>query len=171
MHATQKISRQRPEVSSGIITIDHKKVTWHNEDLVFASFDLQDVVIIGETTNSNGPWFDDWFLTFVMKDGSWINISWYAENIEELTKILSEIFKSDFTKSCLINSTSWNSIVSHPSHLKGDALFVLVPSKNNKAPKSFFDKLLHLIGFGNFSTAKDTHLTDKVKKELIATSL
>lgn len=49
--------RQKPEQSPGRITLKGDNECWHNEDLVFATIDLSDVVVIGEQTNSNGPWF------------------------------------------------------------------------------------------------------------------
>ncbi len=162
--------RQRPEQSSGIITVERDKVIWHNEDLVFVTFSLSDIAVIGENTNSNGPWFDDWFLTFVTKDGNWFNIPWYADNIEELTKILCDRFQPDLNVSYLTNSTQWNSIVRHPSGLKGINLFVLTPTKNYKKPRTFFDKILSIVGIGNFDKTKDIHLSDEVKNELRNTS-
>ena len=170
MTTSQTSSRQRPEQSSGIITVDGDKVIWHNEDLVFSTFNLSDIAVIGEKTNSNGPWFDDWFLTFVTKDGNWFDIPWYADNIEELTKILCDRFQSDLNVSYLTNSTKWNSIVRHPSSLKGMNLFVLTPTKSYNAPKTFFDKILSSVGLGNFDTTKNISLTDDVKKVLTIAS-
>lgn len=166
MTVPQTSSRQQPEQSSGKVTIEGDKVIWHNEDLVFATFKLSDIVVIGEKTNSNGPWFDDWFLTFVAKDGNWFDVPWYADNIDELTKVLCNKFQSDLNLSYLTNSTTWNSVVRHPLNLKGHNLFVLTPSKDYKEPKTFFDKILFSVGLGNFDTTKDIHLTDEVKKEL-----
>lgn len=166
MTTPQTSSRQRPEQSSGIIAVEGDKVIWHNEDLVFATFNLSDIVIIGEKTNSNGPWFDDWFLTFVTKDGNCFDIPWYADNIDELTKILCDRFQPDLNVSYLTNSTKWNSIVRHPSSLKGNNLFVLTPIKTYKEPKTIFDKILSSVGLGNFDTTKEISLTDEVKKEL-----
>ncbi|WP_276974519.1 hypothetical protein [Flavobacterium filum] len=166
MTTPQTSLRQRPEQSSGIITIEGDKVIWHYEDLFFATFNLSDIVVIGEKTNSNGPWFDDWFLTFVTKNGNWYDIPWYADNIETLTKILCNKFQPDLNVSYLTNSTKWNSIIRHPSSLKGHNLFVLTPTKNYKEPKTFFDKILSSVGLGNFDTTKEISLTDDVKKEL-----
>lgn len=158
----QTSSRQNPEHSSGIIAIEGDKIIWHNTDLVFATFNLSNIVVIGEYTNSNGPWFDDWFITFVTKDGKWFSIPWYADNIDELTKILCDKFQPDLNVSYLTNSTIWKSIVRHPANLKDKPLFVLTPSKNYKEPKTFFDKILSSIGLGNFDTTKDISLTDEV---------
>lgn len=166
MTTPQTSPRQRPEQSSGTVTVEGDKVIWHNEDLVFATFNLSDIIVIGEKTNSNGPWFDDWFLTFVTKDGNWLDIPWYADNIDELTKILCDRFQPDLNISYLTNSTKWSSIVRHPSSLRGINLFVLTPTKNYKEPKTFFDKILSSVGLGNFDTTTDISLAEEVKIEL-----
>ena len=59
---TQTASRKKPDQSLGMITLEGDKVIWHNDDLVFGTFSLADIAVIGERTNSNGPWFDDWFI-------------------------------------------------------------------------------------------------------------
>ena len=166
MTTTLTSSRQKPEQSSGKVTVEGDKVIWHNEDLVFSKFNLSDIIVIGENTNSNGPWFDDWFLTFVTKDGNWFNIPWYADNIDELTKSLCERFQPDLNVSYLTNSTKWDSIIRHPSSLRGSNLFLLRPIKNYKEPKNFFEKMLSSVGLGHFNTTKEVDLTDDVKKEL-----
>lgn len=163
---TDQTLRERPEQSSGIISIEDDKVIWHNIDLVFCTFNLSDVIVIGEHTNSSGPWFDDWFITFVTKERKWFSVPWYAENIEELTKILCDKFEPDLNNSFLSGSTNWASVIRYPTHLKNKPLFKLTPTKDYKKPKTVFDKMLYSLGFGNFDTTKQVDLTDEVKKEL-----
>lgn len=163
---TLTASKQKSDQFSGVITVQGDKVIWHNNDLVFETFNLQHIVVIGEHSNSNGPWFDDWFIDFVTQDGNWFSIPWYADNIDELTKILCERFQPDLNISSLTNSTSWKSLVRHPLALKGQQLFVLTPSETYKEPKNFFEKLLAGIGLGNFDTTKDIDLTGEVKNVL-----
>jgi len=166
MKANSTIQRQKPEEPSGFITLEGMKVIWHNDDIVFTSFDLSEIAIIGEHTNSNGPWFDDWFIDFVKKDGSWSSISWYADNIEELTEYLSKNFQKDFYSSYLTNSTSWNSVVRYPDPLKGKPLFTIIPTKSYKEPKTFLGKILHGCGWGKFDTTKVIRLSQEVENEL-----
>lgn len=158
------------EKSSGIIEIEGDKVVWHNKNVACSTFKISDVLVIGEHTNSNGPWFDDWFIDFVTKDGQWHSIPWNAENIDELTNILCNDFIGDLNTSYLSNSTVWNSIVRFPARLKGQQLFILTPSKNYKAPLSLFDKLLMSFGLGHFNTTQDICLLDEVKAELRSAS-
>lgn len=170
MTIKQTSPRPKSEQSSGTITIEGDRITWHNIDLVFATFNLAEIIVIGEHTNSNGPWFDDWFIDFVTKNGKWFSIPWYADNIDALTEILCDKFEPDLNISYLTNSASWNSIVRYPSNLKGKPLFVLTPSTTYKEPKNFFQRLLAGIGLGNFDTTKDINLTSDVKNELIKLS-
>lgn len=166
MTSNKNSLRQKSDQSSGVVTIQGDEVIWHNVDLVFATFNLHDIVVIGEHTNSNGPWFDDWFIDFVTKDGKWFSIPWYADNIDALTNVLCDKFQSDLKISYLTNSTNWNSIVRHPSNLKSKPLFVLTPSDSYKEPRNFFERFLAGIGLGNFDTTKNVNLTPDVKKEL-----
>ena len=69
-----------------MVNIENDVITWHNEDLVFSRIRLDDVVVVEEYKNSSGPWFDDRLITLIRKDGKWVEISWYADNIEQLTQ-------------------------------------------------------------------------------------
>lgn len=91
------------------------------------------------------------------------SIPWYADNIDELTKVLCNRFQPDLNFSRLTNSTTCKSVVRHPAALNGNPLFILTPSNTYKEPKNIFEKLLAEIGLGNFDTAKDINLTDEVK--------
>lgn len=170
MTTLQTSSRQKPEQSSGIITIQHDEITWHSEDVVFVTFNLSNIIVIGEHTNSNGPWFEDWFLDFVSKDGTWFSIPWYAENIDAFTKLVSDKFQTDLSGSYLTGSTKWASIVRYPANLENKPLFKLMPSKKYKEPKTILDKLLYSLGFGNFDTTQNITLTEEVKTELTNTN-
>jgi hypothetical protein len=108
------VEKMVQEHNSGIVTIEGKIVTWHYQELVISKFDLDDVVVIGEYTNSDGPWFDDWFMAFVFKNLEWQHISFYATNIDGLLKVLSERFDQTLVLGTLADSTKWNSVVSYP---------------------------------------------------------
>lgn len=165
-HSASTSQRQKPDEDSGIVSIIGDKILWHNEDIVFAAMNLSDIAIIGEHTNNSGPWFDDWFITLVGKNGQWINISWYANGVDELTKILSEKFQAGLNISNLANSTIWNSIVRYPETLKDKPVFILVPSIFYKEPKTFFDRILFAMGLGKFNTTKQKELSNDVKEFL-----
>jgi hypothetical protein len=158
--------RQKPDEDSGVVSIIGDKILWHNEDIVFAAMNLSDIAITGEYTNDSGPWFDDWFITLVGKNGEWINIPWYANGIDELTKVLSEKFEAGLNISSLANSAVWKSIVRFPESLKDKPLFILVPSVYYKEPKTFFDRILYAMGLGKFNTTKQKELSNDVKEFL-----
>ena len=154
------------DTSSGIVRVQDDKIFWEYDNKVILEIDVRHIVVIGEYTNSDGPYFDDWFLTFVTKDGQWQSIPWYADNRDELLKYLSEKFQPDFNISYLTGSFEWKSIVRHPTNLKGKALFKLTPTEKYKEPKTIFDKILSSVGLGGFDTTKYVDLTEEVKNEL-----
>jgi len=153
--------------SSGIVRLQGDIVFWDNENKNILKIDINDVVVIGEYTNADGPYFDDWFLTFITKNGQWQSIPWYADNIDKLTQYLSNKFDQDFNITFLANSTEWKSIILYPIYLKEKTLFTLTPSSTYKEPKTFFDKLLSSVGFGGFDKTQDIALTEEVKGELV----
>jgi len=154
------------ESTSGKIRIDGDIIFWDYQDRNLLQLDSNNIIAIGEYTNSNGPYFDDWFLTFVTKDGQWQSIPWNADNMNELTQYLSNKFHQDLNSTNLANSTEWNSIIRYPSYLKDKPLFTLTPSDTYKAPKAFLDKIISTVGFGNFDTTQHIALTEDVKNEI-----
>ena len=68
-----------------MVRLQGERVFWDYDNKNIFQIDINDIVVIGEYTNSDGPYFDDWFITFVTKDGQWQSIPWYADNIDELT--------------------------------------------------------------------------------------
>ena len=158
--------QSKKDNSSGIVRLTGDKVFWDFDNKNIFEVDINDIVVIGEYTNSDGPYFDDWFLTLVTKDGQWHSIPLYADNIDEVTQYLSDKFNQDLNATHLANSTEWKSIVRYPLHLEDTALFTLTPSDNYKKPKSFFDKMLSSVGFGGFDTTQNISLTEEVKNEV-----
>lgn len=156
----------KKENSSGIVRLEGDKIFWDYDNKNILQIGPNDIVVIGEYTNSDGPYFDDWFIAFVTKDGQWQSIPWYADNIDELTQYLSNKFQQDLNVTYLAGSTELKSIIRYPSHLKEKTLFTLTPSLTYKAPKNVFDKILSSVGFGNFDTTQNITLTEEVQKEL-----
>src|SRR5688500_7999659 len=109
----------RREKESGYACIRNNKICWDFNNQNYAEVDSDKIVVIGEFTNSDGPYLDDWFIAFVTSDGYWQSISWYSENIEEVTKFLSQKFQTDLNISFLTGSAHWKSIVRFPKHLEG----------------------------------------------------
>lgn len=160
------MTEEKKDNTSGKIQVIGDKIIWSYQDETVSVIDLDEVVVIGEYTNSDGPWFDDWFIVFVTKNGQWKHIPWYAENINELTEVLRTRFQSDFEGSVLTGSTTWNSVVRHPTHLKSQPLFTLTKTEKYKKPTNFFQRLQYGLGFGDYDTSEYINLTDTVKHEL-----
>lgn len=157
----------RKKNSSGIVHLEGDMVFFgYNNNKNILQIDLNEIVVIGEYTNADGPYFDDWFITFVTKEGKWQNIPWYADNIDALTQYLNNKFQQDFTVTYLAGSTEFNSIVHYPMHLKEKTLFAVTPSAAYKEPKTLLAKILFSMGLGNFNTTKNISLTEEVQDEL-----
>ncbi|MCZ8198594.1 MAG: hypothetical protein O9267_13405 [Flavobacterium sp.] len=112
---------------SGEIKLELEKIIWvyENENIVEIYFD--EIFIIGEYTIDSI--FDDWFIVFVSRDGSWEKISMFAENIDLLLNALSDKYNIEVGQTQLANSTKWNSIISFPNSIRGKKLFNLVKNK------------------------------------------
>lgn len=152
------------DITSGTIELNGDSVLWHNEDVVFLQFNMSDIVVIGEYTNSNGPWFDDWYMTFVLRDGQWKSIPQYAGNIDQLINELCKRFDPLLRERQLANSTKWNSVVSFPINIRGTGLFQLVPATTYKEPTTFFQKLLFSLGIKKTDSSKNILLSEEVQK-------
>ena len=159
------------ENSSGIVRLQGDKFFWNYKNKNILQIDISDIVVIGEYINAEGPYIDDWFLTFITKDGHWQSIPWYADNIDELTQYLSNKFHQNLNEPCLANSTEWKSIIRYPTHLIGKTLFTLIPCSTYKEPKTFLDKILSSVGLGNFDITQTITLAEEIKEELNNTSL
>lgn len=125
----------------------------HKEDFVF-ELDLKTVMLIGEYTNDQGPFFDDWFLLFLDHENQSFQVSMYAENIEN---VLSELIKTfDFERNLgLVNSSDWKSIVLWPETMKGKEFLQLISVE----PSNTVGKIMSF--FGMKQTGVD--LTNEIK--------
>jgi hypothetical protein len=154
------------EHNSGIVTIEDNIVTWCNQELVVSKFDLDDVVVIGECTNSDGPWFDDWFIAFVLKNSEWQFIPFYASNIDELLKVLSQRFDQSLALGTLANSTNWNSVVRYPKSIAGKQLFTSTSEYKVSKSRSLFQNALDKLGIDSSNISAFIDLSDDVKSEI-----
>lgn len=152
------------DINSGTIELNGDSVLWHNEDVVFLQFDISNIAVIGEYTNSNGPWFDDWYMTFVLKNGQWKSIPQYAGNITQLIEELCKRFDPVLRERQLANSTEWSSVVSFPNNIRGTELFKLIPETASKKPTNLLRKLLFSLGLTKPDTSKNIVLSEEVQK-------
>jgi hypothetical protein len=82
--------------------------------------------VIGEYTNANGPYLDDYFLCFATTDSEWYEASFYDEGRDEFLKELGHLLGSDFQLH-LVGSTDYASNVLWPPHLAGTPMFTFEP--------------------------------------------
>ncbi|MFG0242780.1 MAG: hypothetical protein ACF8R9_08355 [Phycisphaerales bacterium JB054] len=92
------------------------------------SISLNSVRIIGECTNENGPYADDWFLCLVTDCGGWVEGSVYVPNFVAFMGELCVSMGSDFFVS-LARSTTFASRVMWPESIADTELFEFLPRK------------------------------------------
>jgi len=96
---------------------------------VYGSWKLpvSDVSVIGEYTNEDGPFADDYFLVFVTGDDSgWFEGSFYGDRRDELLQELSALLGSEIALE-LSHSTTFTSRILWPETMRGKALFDFQP--------------------------------------------
>src|SRR5690606_10078645 len=86
------------------------------------SLTLDQIRIIGEYTNQNGPFADDWFLFFLTPEPGWYEVPMYAEGVNEFIEALSRRLDAPIEPK-LFGSTDFTSRVLWPAHLEGQPLF------------------------------------------------
>jgi hypothetical protein len=121
------ISSLSDREKSGALSFDGTVITYTSGCYGAFSVPLSELAVIGEYTNPNGPFLDDWFLVFVCRnDGTWYEASMYAEGIDTITQQLTEVFGS-----CpyigLANSANYASRIKWPTALVGRPLFTFTP--------------------------------------------
>lgn len=82
--------------------------------------------VVGETTNQNGPYVDDYFLCFASGADSWYEASFYAEGRDEFLNSLERFLRCELHLS-LVGSTDFASNVLWPPHLAGKPMFTFTP--------------------------------------------
>jgi hypothetical protein len=88
------------------------------------SIPLDSIRVVGEFTNSDGPYLDDYFLVFASDSrDKWWEASYYAEGRAAVLSTLEPKF-SGLSQLGLSNSTSFNSRVLWPAKHHGKPLFV-----------------------------------------------
>ncbi len=112
---------------SGKIEVEIDKIIWKNKGENVAEIYFDEILMIGEYTIDS--MFDDWFMVFVAKNGSWKRISMFAENLNEMLSVLSKKFDLEVGQTQLANSTKWKSVISFPNSLRGRELFKIVGEK------------------------------------------
>ena len=121
---------------SGQILLDGDVIRYRST--VYGDWDLpvSEVRIIGEATNQNGPFADDYFFCFATGPGMWCEASFYAEGCEEFLRSLGAKLGAPLEIG-LCHSTDFASRVLWPPSLAGQPMFRF----NDVRPKGLLGKI------------------------------
>ena len=124
---------------SGRILLDDDVIRYRSA--VYGDWDVpvSDVRIIGEATNQNGPFADDYFFCFATGPSMWREASFYAEGRDEFLSALGAKLGSPLEVG-LCHSTDFASCVIWPSSLAGEPMFQF----GDVPPKGLLGKLFAL---------------------------
>lgn len=111
---------------------------------------LGDIQVIGEFTNPEGPFFEDYFLCFITDtSGKWYEASFYSQGINKLLDWLEDKLNSNFEwKLCA--SKSFQSRVMWPAELENSVLF----EWRERAPGGPFYRFLRHLRIGSVKMEK-----------------
>lgn len=144
--------KQKVYIENEILILEEK------EDIIF-QLPIKEIVFIGEYTNDQGPYFDDWFLFVVDNEGNTFQISMYSLNIDLVMKKLSKIF--GFSRSLdLVNSSDWKSISLFPKNFYGQEFLGLV----KKEPRNIIRRFLYLFGIYQYEVDYSNNLKSLIQK-------
>jgi hypothetical protein len=121
---------------SGKIELDGRIIRYSGRSVAW-EIPLSCVRVLGEATNQNGPFLDDYFLCFACSPDRWYEASFYADGREEFLTSLASRLGCRLSLS-LVPSTDFASNVLWPEHLAGKALFKYTPV----APQTWLGRLV-----------------------------
>ena len=111
---------------SGRLELVGDRLAYSSEHYGSWEISVPDISFIGEYTNENGPFADDWFLVFVEnQERIWKEASMYSDGRQE---VLAELGSRLGVKliSDLTTSTSFKSRIMWPADRVGEDLFEFV---------------------------------------------
>lgn len=98
---------------------------------------LGDLRLVGESTNENGPFVDDWMLIFITGPDGWREASFYATIDTDFRERLGAALGSPLAETGLANSASFKSRILWPPELVGRPVFHYEPAR----PKTWIGRL------------------------------
>ncbi len=112
---------------SGCYQLEDGVISYRSE--VYGSWQLpvSEVSAIGEYTNEDGPFADDYFLVFIThNDSGWFEGSFYGEGRDKLVRGLSTLLCTEISLG-LSHSTTFTSRILWPEMMRGEPLFDFKP--------------------------------------------
>lgn len=114
----------------------------------------EDIAAIGVYTNSDGPYFDDYFLLIVLKNDTYITIPSEHTEFYSCIKVLEKKLNFEM-KYYLLHSTVLDSAIVWPEYLAERKLINFVPRKDN-----IIERILLKLGI---SIRYNHEVTDEVR--------
>jgi len=112
----------RPWAESGVLTLDGDHIRYASKDFGNWEIKVRDLLVVGELTNQDGPFVDDWWLAFVTEaNGHWYEASVYASGVPELCKSLGQRLGVNL-EITLAASADFKSNILWPAHLQARPL-------------------------------------------------
>jgi hypothetical protein len=101
---------------------------------------VSEINAIGEFTTADGPFVDDWFLTFITQT-DYIEIPMYTNGMTEFLTDLGKVLNSDLSAK-LTNSSEWNTRIVYPTEFRESEFYEIEFIE----PKTFYEKFKKWIG-------------------------
>jgi hypothetical protein len=112
-----------------------------NRSTWFGDWDLpiSRIRLIGEATDENGPFADDWYFVFAEDNTGWWEVSCYATGARELVSALNGPLGSHVGSLGLQSSATFNSRVLWPPRLVDRPVFEYVQD----GPRNLLERVIH----------------------------
>ena len=101
---------------------------------------ISEIKVIGEYTNDEGPYHDDWFLT-ILTNEDWYEIPMYLEDFNKFLNVLGEKLETKFILH-FANSTNWKSRIIYPEKFADQEIYKI----EEILPQTFLGKLSRIFG-------------------------
>ena len=139
---------------SGVVALKNGRLQYFGNTGLELTLQLSDVKVIGEKTNENGPFCEDYFLVLVQNNGKWHEIPLSAFSWESVLEKMERDTGSQLQLQ-LINSTTFASRVLWPTKLAGKPIFDFVQTP-----------LPNWLRFANRFGLASSSLTNVLSKEI-----
>jgi len=113
---------------SGRYRLANGTLSYHSGGYGSWELPISEITLIGEYTNEDGPFADDYFLVFLSRNnGGWLEASFYGDGRDEVLKELSTLMGTGIACG-LCHSTTFASRVIWPEEKSGAELFDFQPA-------------------------------------------
>lgn len=133
-----------PRKDSGKAYIKNQRIYWDFNDSNLLEVEIASICAIGEYTTVHALHRNEWFIVFVLQNGDNLQVSAYADGMQQVLTELSATFGTDINGK-LAQETDFKSNVIFPSNLVGKELYELKVIES----KTWFDRFRSRLGFGD----------------------